>query len=708
VTLTPALEHLLSLVGIADHYIDYGGNRVTIPLDNRLAILARLGIIATDEASISEALQAEQQRRYGRLVASAVTASADHAPQILVNFPTPVPGASLLWHIDREDGVRHSGQCHGDELPVVGTQAVGSHFVTTRQLQLPALPAGYHRLTLNWGTEQGECRLICAPQHCHQPGWLAQQRRLAGLSVQLYSLRSSRNWGLGDFTDLDGLLRQAAAAGVDFVVLNPLHVLDSRAPEQCSPYSPLDRRYLNPLYIDVEREPDFQDCPGARDFVARPAFQARLAELRDGPLVDYASVTRLKLVALSKMFKHFRRQHLDGDSPRGQDFRQWVLLKGQPLQAFADFEAHRHRLSLDQSRHPEFHCYLQWLAEGQLATSQQLARQAGMAVGLVRDLAVGGNPSSAEVQLNPDLFCRGASIGAPPDPLAPQGQNWGLPPMDPRVLENSGFAHVIELVRDNMSHCGGLRIDHVMSLLRLWWCPEPDPGSTTEPVGSAAGAYVFYPVETLFAILRLESQRRRCLVIGEDLGVVPPEIRQHMSQSAVFSNVLFYFEKYDPVHFKKPEHYPPRALAMVANHDVPTLAAWWNKSDLALRRQIGLLDDEQGFGEAVRQRESDLIQILHWLDGQGDLTGHWRDFNIHRPFDHELCAALLRATGRSASLLVSIQLEDLTLTLMPVNIPGTFDEYPNWRRKLDGDLDGLFADARAMELLTTFVSARQH
>ena len=321
-----------------------------------------------------------------------------------------------------------------------------------------------------------------------------------------------------------------------------------------------------------------------------------------------------------------------------------------------------------------------------------------MAVGLIRDLAVGSKRDSAEVQLNPELFCASASVGAPPDPLAPQGQNWGLPPMNPLALRNSGFAHFIELLKDNMAHCGALRIDHIMSLMRLWWCPGQDHSGT--------GAYVAYPADELFAILRLESQRQQCVIIGEDLGIVPPQIRQFMSDSAVFSNLLFYFEKYDPVHFRHPRDWNRSALAMVANHDVPTLAAWWSKSDLALRNEIGLFENLDQLNAAVSARESDLIQILHWLNELHLLPENWNDFNIHRTFDNNLCQAILQAVTVSEAQLVSLQPEDLCLIHKPINIPGTSGEYPNWRRKLPVTVDELFGDPGRCNMIQAFVSSR--
>lgn len=700
---SPQLEHLLQQAGIASTYLNYAGETVAIPLPNRLGILAAMGYGVATAGDVARQLQQCRQDQYANLSPAAQVLRADHGGHCPLYLPDDFLSHPLRWELQTESGARHAGQCLGSELAATDQSPIElspDHRINIRLLPLPTLPAGYHQLELECGPRQARCRLIAAPDRCHEADWVQQGRRQAGLSVQLYSLRSARNWGMGDFSDLMELVRLAAAAGIHFVVLNPLHSLDLAHPEQCSPYSPMDRRFLNPLYIDPTIEPEFMANPALQSYFLKPAFQERLAALREDALVDYRSVARLKLVVLGKMYKQFCRITLGQDNERSHDYQRWVATKGEALQQYSRFEAARFRFAMDQSRHTGFHCYLQWLAESQLEACQQAAVAAGMTIGLVRDLAVGGNRGSAEVQLNPGLFCPAASIGAPPDPLAPQGQKWGLPPLHPQALAHEGFRHYIQLLDSNMEHCGALRIDHVMSLLRLWWCPAQGE--------SANGAYVYYPADTLFAILRLESRRRRCAIIGEDLGVVPPEIRRHMHDSGLFSNALFYFEKYDPVHFKRPEHYPPRALAMIANHDVPTLAAWWGKADLALRQQIGLIPSPQALADAIGARDSDLIQILHWLKDQGRLPGNWHDFDIHRPLDAALCTAILQATGSSSSLLVSLQLEDLLLEKTPVNIPGTSSEYPNWQRKLAASTSQLFSDSESRTMLGVFVHARSN
>ena len=427
-------------------------------------------------------------------------------------------------------------------------------------------------------------------------------------------------------------------------------------------------------------------------------IQSELKALREKENVDYTAVTRLKYDVFNRMFGFFKATEIEQSTPRADAFFRYIEGKGEPGQVFAGDQADKNQFTFEHAHDPLFHFYLQWLAEIQLEACQQLALDSGMAVGLIRDLAVASSSNSAEVKLNPDLFCSRASIGAPPDPLGPQGQNWGLPPMKPTVLVDSGYAHFITLLQNNMSHCGALRIDHIMALMRLWWCPGPGDSST--------GAYIYYPVTDLFAILRLESLRQQCVVIGEDLGVVPPEIRERMAHSGILSNALFYFEKYDGVVFKRPEHFAPRCLSMVANHDVPTLTAWWNKTDIALREKIGLLDDKEVLAATIHHRESDLIQVLHWVNNAGLLPAEWLDFNIHRPFDELLCRAIFHTSGRMASQLVSVQIEDLCFAELPVNIPGTCDEYPNWRRKLPMSIDALLQSEPARQMLASLTEGR--
>ncbi len=692
------LEQLLSAYGVATDFINYAGETVAIPWENRLRVLELLDVDVSTKADAEASLLQINSQCFDTWLPRALVINAGQAEQIPVHLDVVDLPIQIRWSIVAEDGTRHEGAVAPLDLAESDTHTLATHTISSRSLPLPPLPPGYHQLTLSSIKQRIQTTLIVAPATAYTPDWLARNHKLAGLSVQVYSLQSGHNWGMGDFSDLQDTVLRAAELGLHFLVLNPLHLLDSDHPENCSPYSPVDRRFLNPLYIDPRQVEDYSDNPTLQEYVAKESIQQELSELRQLPQVDYTAVTKLKFNIFNRMYRHFKKEHLKAGSPRAEAFHAYIAAKGEAGQVFARDQASKNRFSFDNARDPLFHFYLQWLAEIQLEVCQQLALGHGMAVGLVRDLAVASSSNSAEVQLNPDLFCTRASIGAPPDPLAPQGQNWGLPPMKPTELVDSGYAHFITLLQNNMAHCGALRIDHIMALMRLWWCPGPGDSST--------GAYIYYPVAELFAILRLESLRQQCVVIGEDLGVVPPEIRERMAHSSILSNALFYFEKYDGVVFKRPEHFAPRCLAMVANHDVPTLTAWWNKTDIALRREIGLLDDDDVLAVTIHHRESDLIQVLHWVNNAGLLPQGWQDFNIHRPFDGDLCRAIFHTSGRMASQLVSVQIEDLCFTELPVNIPGTCDEYPNWRRKLPLTVDELLAGEQPRQLLAGLIEGR--
>lgn len=706
------LNELLSLHGIASEYIEYSGSVVQIPLAERVDILEFKGVrLFTDERLDREMLASQTleltHRPWLSLLPPVVVLTPCGCESVALNFTETVLNLEWQWSIVCEDGRLLTQSFRPQDLPESSAQTLQGVKYSRRHLNLPpfhdgTLPPGYHRLTLQCATTAGfgeqSIPLIVAPARCFEPAWVLEGQRLWGFSVQLYSLRSERNWGIGDLTDLQELIRLTVQKGASFLVLNPLHALDLRNPDNCSPYSPNDRRRLNLLYIDPAQEEEFH----ASELIhAGEAVERRLSlqrRLQQREAINYRAVAELKLAVLLPMFLYFLEHHLAPGSARALRFEKFVVEQGASLQAFAEHEAVRWSGFAEGVDDPRFTLYTQWLAEMQLEACQRLATELGMRIGLIRDLAVGGDGGGAEVVLNKGLFCERASIGAPPDPLAPQGQNWGLPPLEPLQLRRSGYSHFIELLRTNMAHCGALRIDHVMALMRLWWCPR-FPGRGT-------GAYVHYPVDDLFALLRLESVRNRCMVIGEDLGVVPLQVREYLNSSAVFSNVLFYFEKYDGFNFRRPEHYKARALAMVANHDVPTLAAWWNCADLRLRHQLGLIPTDAALEEQTQWRGVEKRQVLQWLGEQWLLPPQWQGDCTLRPFDNELCAAILRCCARSSAQLLSVQLEDLALLETPVNIPGTSTEYPNWRRKLPIALSELIDSPTGRDLLSGFALER--
>ncbi|MCX7893075.1 MAG: 4-alpha-glucanotransferase [Burkholderiales bacterium] len=572
------------------------------------------------------------------------------------------------------------------------------------------LPVGEHRFTLFApdGALAASMPLVIAPSRCHQPPRLAQGGRAWGLSVQLYAVRSRRNWGIGDFTDLAGIVETAAALGADAVGLNPLHALFPDEPERASPYSPSSRLFLDVLYLDVEALPEFAECEEARELVHGETFQTRLAALRRAELVNYPGVARAKLDVLARLHAHFRERHLARGSAHAGAFAAYVADRGEALVRFALFHAidahfragspaaHGPAAWPDDYRDPEsgaveafarqhdaeidFQRWLQWHCERQLAAAARRAREVGMAVGLYLDLAVSVAPDGADAWRWRDALATGVGVGAPPDDFNPRGQNWGLPPFDPFRLREEAYRPFRETLAANMRHAGALRIDHVMSLMRLYWVPEG--------ASPADGAYVHYPLADLASLVAFESAAAGCLVIGEDLGTVPDEVRAALARLAILSYRLLYFEQDDEGRFKPPSAYPAEALVAASTHDLPTLAGWWTAHDLALRDRLRLFPTEELRARQIAARPRERIELLAALAREGLLPeGIEADPARVPPMTPALAAAIEVFLARTPAKLLMVQPEDVFGAREQANLPGTTHEHPNWCRKLEVPLE---------------------
>ncbi|GIU09229.1 MULTISPECIES: 4-alpha-glucanotransferase [unclassified Shewanella] len=574
------------------------------------------------------------------------------------------------------------------------------------------LTLGYHQVCVNLPTIdiKADGIWLLAPEVSYQGAGLTDnvakevKKRCWGVSLQLYSLQSQQQWGIGDFADLQALLKIVASKGADFVLLNPLHALDLEHPEEASPYSPSDRRRINPLYIDVESLPEYQLWQLSLTAIEREQVQLDKQQLQQTNWLNYPEITRIKYRLLQRLYEIFCQQALIHESQAVEELESFIAAQEPDFSLFCRKQLHAASqmfakepigLALDE----RFFAYLQFIAQQQLQACQLLAKQLGMEIGLVRDLAVGTNASSIEVESAKELFCRDAYIGAPADFFAPQGQNWGLAPMDPIALEQTGFKHFIKLLRTNMRSCGALRIDHVMSLLRLWWLPKD------KALGN--GAYVYYPLDSLMAILSIESHRAQCLVIGEDLGLVPAEIEQAINRSKILSNQVFYFTKQLGKFVATSEH-KPHSLMMLANHDVPTLKSWWQADDLHLRKELLLIETDEALSNALQQRAYEKHQLIEWLYEAGGLSID--ELQNHKKqelrFDC-LLTAWLEVAASSASKLFSVQLCDLMQDHHSINLPGTWKQYPNWRRRLPLPLEELESSAAIDALLKRVDRARQ-
>jgi 4-alpha-glucanotransferase len=496
---------------------------------------------------------------------------------------------------------------------------------------------------------------IVVPERAYVPQAL-ERTPVWGVAVQLYSLRSAHNDGIGDFGDLTRLVTIASEAGASTVALNPLHQLDLSNPSSASPYAPLSRRYLNALYIDVH-------AAAAEFGVSLEGLDAQA--LRATPLVDYPGVAAYKLEALERCYARLRESrpwHGVTVDPHLRDVARYEAIM-EELSALDDevYSWQQWPSELQDSRgtaverfaaqhavRVEFFIFLQWLADRQLASAAAAA--SAMPIGLYRDLAVGVDLASADVWSDPNAFALGLSVGAPPDPLNAAGQNWGLVPFHPRVLRERRYQPFIDLLRANMRHGGALRIDHVMGLRRLFCIPRALP--------QGGGAYVNYDFDAMLGIVALESVRNRCMIVGEDLGTVPEGFRERTAPARVFSCRVLYFERDWDGRFRSPDEYPLDAVASTGTHDLPTFGGWWRGADQPARDQLLAAFAAAG------------IEV----DGNA-LTS--------------LLVAAYRYLARSRSRLELLQLEDGIGSLDQVNVPGTIDEEPNWQRKLAVPIEAL-------------------
>ena len=550
------------------------------------------------------------------------------------------------------------------------------------------IEAGYHDVFGHWhaaSPQTLECLIVALSAGQAAPATAAVDaapvrafqgdgRRVWGIAAQLYALRSRTNWGHGDFGDLSQLMTLAAARGASAVGLNPLHALFPDRAQQASPYGPNSRLFLNVLYIDVVAIPEF---PGVDAALREEIDAARAADV-----IDYPAVARAKMTGLRAAYAGFR-----ANAERRADFEAYRQQQGETLLRFACFEVLRQlhapahwpqwpeawrnpdtaaleHLRADHLQECEFQEFLQWTAAAQLQACQDQALRAGMPIGLYTDLAVGIDPLGADAWSAQDAVLADLSIGAPPDEFNTAGQDWGLAPFHPQAMAADDFAPLRRLMRAAMSHAGAVRMDHVLGLNRMFLIPRG--------YGAREGAYVRYPLEAALRVIAEESNRARCIVIGEDLGTVPDGFRETVARWGLWSYRVMLFEREHDGRFRQPETYPAEAVATFNTHDLPTFRGWITSADLRTKQAIGV---DAGESENARAHAR---ETLHWILAERAPS--------YAPDDFAAVAAVLAQTP---SRLVTVGLDDILDVVDQVNIPGTIDQHPNWRRKLLMDIEDL-------------------
>lgn len=714
------LDGLAADFGIEPDYTDIWGRRHVVGADSKRALLCAMGVAASDDRDVADSLAAAQASRRDRVLPPVCLADAGGPCDVSL----AAGGGGFDWSLETETGETHSGGGVVDELDIVAGGNPADRFGRRRLPLGVDLPPGYHRLTVDGiGGKPATTTIIAAPRRAFGTGDLKSAEPLWGISAPLYGLRSGRNWGVGDFDDLGALVGVAAEVGASLVGINPVHALFPDMPDRVSPYSPSSRLHLNPLHIAIEDIPEWRASDKARSLMASAAFAAELTRARAGRQVDYRRIAALKRQILELLFQTFQDVCGPGMARR-EAFEAFVLDRGESLTRHARFEAlfeHFHdrdpgceswrdwpascrnphgaevaAFATERRDRIDFFKYLQWLAEDQLASAQGRAKRAGMPVGLYLDLAVGVNPGGADSWADRDSIVQDVHLGAPADHFNANGQDWGLAPFNPVTLRARAYAPFIDLLRANMRAAGALRIDHALGLSRSFWLPKGTPGG-----------YVRYPFDDLLAVIRLESHRHQCVVIGEDLGNVPDGFRDTQEAAGLLGYRVLQFERDDAGTFRRAADYPRRAVASASTHDLPTLAGFWTGRDIDWRDDLGFFAEAGQADDERRGRAADRRALLDLLAVEGLLPRGLDPGNPPADPPWSVTTAIHRFLGRTPCDIVLMQLIDALGVVEQENLPGTVDTYPNWRRRLPLTVEELGADHRLRALAKVILEARR-
>lgn len=677
------LHRLAARAGLARDWIDANNRPQQVSDDVLRLVLAGLGHPAGNAADIDASLRAVEQAE-----------DSEHLPPLLtVDIDQPL---DLQRYFSAASQVRCSLEDGSQRSLTLDAQA-----------RLPAgLPLGYHRLDIDGRT----CTVAVAPARCHALQDCVEQPppRCWGLAVQLYSLRRPGDGGFGDCLALEQLARHAAERGADALAISPIHTLSAFDQHHYSPYSPSSRLLLNVLYASPgvvfgERE--------VRMAIEACGLEATLEALEQHTLVDWPRAAEARLRLLEALYRHFSQ----GEHPLRADFDSFRASAGEQLEHHCRFEvlqaeAVSSGLGADWRNWPkawhnpydpeveafanayparvEFHAFCQWLAERSLQRAQDAARGNGMAVGLIADLAVGADGAGSQAWSRQDELLAELNVGAPPDILNRAGQDWGICAFSPEGLRRNGYRAFIEMLRANLAHAGGLRIDHVMGLRRLWLIPRGARPSE--------GAYLNYPLDDLLRLLALESARHQAIILGEDLGTVPEGLRERLADKAVLGMRVLPFEQQPPGRFTPILDWPDNALATTGTHDLAPLAGWLASRDIDWSHRLQLID---------------AATELHWrhtraLERDGLRRTLEQNYGPLRD-DSALIDAAIRYVGHTRAPLVLVPLEDLLGSDEQPNLPGTTTGHPNWRRRFKAPVRKLLDDEDAVRRLELLAQARE-
>jgi 4-alpha-glucanotransferase len=712
--------------GIEPVYQDGLGVERKVDVHHLQQALASMGVKASSKQEIRHSLSEFANQKWTQVIDAVVV---QYPSDPLFKLPLSLPlGAVRLEKVsltvrvtDEKGACQHfciagsSGEVSAEKT-IRGLKYVQALFPFTGKLSL-----GYFRLSVSVTihpeqTVKGDALLIVAPRKCYLP---SSPKRAWGISLQLYGLRSKRNWGIGDFRDLGDVMKVAGTRwGVATIGVNPLH---PPAAGLSSPYSPSSRLFWSPVYLNVEGVYEWRTSEVFRRKVHSSKFQETLKQLRDSPLVDYEAVGRVKWEILEGLFRVFRRQHLRNKkaTPRGRAFARFVANQEPLLTKFCTFRALTEQFGTwvwrnwpKEYQHPrskavevfgrshtarvQFYQYVQWLCELQLQKLDQLAKKHSLSLRLYHDLPVGIHPDGADAWIFQDQVAPGITVGAPPDSFNLNGQSWGLAVPDPVRLRDEGYQFLRETLQQNMRHGGVLRIDHALGLFRMFWVPHGGPGKD--------GVYVRTYVDEVLAVLALESVRRKVLVVGEDLGAVTPAIREKLDAAGLLSYRLLFFEREDGGAFKQPDAYPEQALVAATTHDLPTLKGFWVGRDITIKEKGGLYPRPTDIDQDWRIRAEDRKGLWEALRREGLCPAD----SIPVSLSENMIQVIYRYLARTPSRLLIVQLEDLLGELDTPNLPGAPESiYPSWRVRISRELNAWLRDPAILRFAQIIHRERQ-
>ena len=698
--MTSSLQKLADTIGILTSYTDACNQEHEIE-DNVIRLLAeKLGYKAGNEEEIARSIELYHKKRWQKTLES-ISVVEQKDIWFDVVLPENHDTSDLKLRL-RYRGNERSFEPGFGVFDEGGRYTIGHTVYKKVVVKINGrLEVGYYEIELETGGKKYKSVLAVAPEKCYANETL-EKERLWGFAVQLYSLNSSRNWGIGDFTDLYNLVDICKRSGADVIGLNPLNVLSHDFPEDASPYGSVSRLFLNPIYIDVEKVPGFtpEDMASCRD---------KVAGLRDSELIQYTPVYELKITMLEKLY---RRMLQDKKSPYYADYEAYCRRKGAELDKLALFQAlseerahtvwggwkaweEEYRNSNSRAvaeyakKHHErigFFKYLQFEAERQFDAIKKHIDEQGLKIGLYRDLAVGVCQNSAELWGDYETFIKDAGAGAPPDELFCNGQNWGLGAFHPEVLKERAYEPYIKVLRANMHNAGALRIDHAMGLMRLFVILNQEE----------CGSYVLYNFADMLNILAIESWLNRCTIVGESIGIVPEGFIEKMAEKNIGSlSVLWVERPLGSSDFKSPSEYPAKAFASVGTHDMPPLKMWWFGYEIAEKHKLGIYTEEQ-MNWCYHERELERRKLLFALDSNAvwpEDKPRRGDYLYGEAYPEGIEEAVHRFVARAPSEVFLSQLEDILHVEKMQNVPGIDrDQHPNWRRKLPVRLENLESD----------------